>query len=79
MNSARIILDDFFGIGMSLDLFVKVAVDVPGLAPLSYKVPNGEEPVVGMRCVVPVGRREMVGMIVEVSQHCEYDPSKVKL
>lgn len=63
---------------MSLDLFVKVAVDVPGLAPLSYKVPNGEEPVVGMRCVVPVGRREMVGMIVEVSQHCEYDPSKVK-
>ena len=63
---------------MSSDLFVKVAVDIPGLPPLSYKVPTGQEPSVGMRCVVPVGRRELVGMIVEKSSDCEFDSSKTK-
>lgn len=66
------------GICMDQVTFAKVVVDVPGLLALSYKVPPGDKPEVGMRCVVPVGRREMVGMIVELSQQCEFDPAKVK-
>ena len=58
--------------------FVKVVVDVPGLPPLSYKVPEGDEPCVGMRCVVPVGRRDMVGMIIDAGNECEIEPTKVK-
>lgn len=63
---------------MSRPLFVKVIVDVPSLPALSYRVPEGDSPVVGMRCVVPVGRREMVGMITSVDERCEYDESKIK-
>ena len=57
--------------------FVAVAVPVPGLDLLTYSVPAAEAtvPQPGMRCRVPLGKRVIEGMIVEV---LESAPSGVR-
>ncbi len=44
---------------------VAVAVPVPLFQPLVYSVPEGVAPVVGGRVRVPLGRRSLVGVVVE--------------
>lgn len=63
----------------SLSQFVLVILDVPLLRPLTYKLEQNQEEVqIGDRCVVPLGRREIVGIVVGKSNHCEIDPKKQK-
>ena len=49
---------------MTHPIFVSVALDVPLLPPLTYKAADGTSPKVGDRCVVPLGKRQEVGLIV---------------
>ena len=45
--------------------FVSVAVPVPALDLLTYLVPDGTPaPVVGARVVVPIGSRQVTGIVV---------------
>src|SRR5262245_9059430 len=47
-------------------MFVRVAVPVPGLDVLTYRVPSGlVSPVVGARVVVPLGSRWVTGVVAE--------------
>jgi primosomal protein N' (replication factor Y) (superfamily II helicase) len=47
-------------------LFIRVAVPVPGLDLLTYRVPDDiSAPPVGARVVVPVGSRSVTGIVVE--------------
>jgi primosomal protein N' (replication factor Y) (superfamily II helicase) len=47
-------------------LYIRVAVPVPGLDLLTYRVPDGASaPPVGARVVVPVGSRSLTGIVVE--------------
>jgi primosomal protein N' (replication factor Y) len=49
-------------------VFVRIAVPVPALDLLTYRVPAGMPvPAVGARAVVPLGSRTVTGIVVEVS------------
>ncbi len=49
--------------------FVNVAVPVPGLGLLTYRVPDGMPPPVrGARVIVPLGRRVVTGLVVEPAE-----------
>src|SRR6185295_11969988 len=48
------------------DLYIRVAVPVPGLDLLTYRVPDDTcAPPVGARVVVPVGSRSVTGIVAE--------------
>ena len=48
-----------------MTLFIRVAVPVPHLGLLTYRVPDGlPRPVVGARVVVPLGSRVVTGIVV---------------
>ena len=52
--------------------FVKVAVPVPALGLLTYRVPDSEpRPAVGARVVVPLGARAVTGVVVEIDASIE--------
>jgi primosomal protein N' (replication factor Y) len=44
---------------------VRVAVPVPGLGLLTYRIPDGLDVAVGARVVVPVGARKVTGVVTE--------------
>ena len=45
--------------------FVRVAVPVPSLEPLTYNLPDGfAEPPIGARVLVPLGQRVLTGVVV---------------
>ncbi|MQA29789.1 MAG: primosomal protein N' [Luteitalea sp.] len=46
-------------------MFIRVALPVPGLDLLTYRVPDGVTPAVGARVLVPLGSRIVTGIIVE--------------
>jgi primosomal protein N' (replication factor Y) (superfamily II helicase) len=47
---------------------VRVAVPVPALDALTYRVPDGfQTPMLGARVLVPVGKRVMTGIVVELN------------
>lgn len=58
--------------------FVSVALDIPLLPPLTYKVMEGTSPKIGDRCVVPIGNRSAVGLIVGVSNQTDIAEEKQK-
>ena len=58
--------------------FVSVALDIPLLPPLTYKVMKGTSPKIGDRCVVPIGNRSAVGLIVGVSNQTDIAEEKQK-
>ena len=51
--------------------FVSVALDIPLLPPLTYKVMEGTSPKLGDRGVVPIGNRSAVGLIVGFSNQTD--------
>ncbi len=56
-------------------MFVLVAVPVPGLDLLTYRVPGGvAAPSVGARVLVPLGTRVVTGLVVETEMR---DPAGV--
>ena len=63
---------------MALPRFVCVALDVPSLSPLTYRIPEGSNPAVGDRCVVPLGKRTMVGVIVALLNTTDIPEKKQK-
>src|SRR5215203_3814990 len=45
--------------------YVQVILDIPGISTLDYALPtDADDACIGLRCVVPVGRRERVGVVV---------------
>ncbi len=58
--------------------YAQVVVDVPIAQPLDYRVPVGWTAAVGLRCVVPFGRRKLVGIIVGLSASSELADDRVK-
>jgi primosomal protein N' (replication factor Y) len=56
--------------------FARVVVDVPLPQPLDYRL--GEAAVAGTLCVVPVGRRQRMGLVVDVSSGTDIDPARLK-
>ena len=51
---------------------IHVAVPVPQIGPLTYSVPDDfPDPAVGMRVLVPVGKRVLTGIVV--STHATRD------
>src|SRR5688572_26186980 len=48
-------------------MFIRVAVPVPGLDLLTYRVPEGMAATVGARVVVPLGSRTVTGIVVETT------------
>ena len=63
---------------MTHPIFVSVALDVPLLPPLTYKAADGTSPKVGDRCVVPLGKRQEVGLIVGLSDQTDIPAQKQK-
>ncbi len=57
--------------------FARVLIDAP-LPPLDYKVPENMALVAGDRVIVPLQRRKMVGIVVELLATTEVDPKKLK-
>ena len=59
--------------------FVHVAVPVPGLALLTYSVPEGlTRPVVGARVVVPLGSRIVTGIVMDDASASTIEDAAVK-
>lgn len=62
-------------------MFAKIIIDQDAKAldkVFEYKIPDDIQVEVGERVLVPFGNRNLQGFIVEISDHCEYDESKVK-
>lgn len=62
-------------------MFAKIIIDQDAKAldkVFEYKIPDGMSVEVGERVLVPFGNRNLQGFIVDISQSCEYDESKVK-
>ena len=51
--------------------FAEIIVDLPLAHPLSYRLQEGEPAMLGSCCVVPVGRREVIGLCVGISETTE--------
>ncbi|PLZ02055.1 primosomal protein N' [Burkholderia sp. WAC0059] len=61
------------------DLFVRVALDHPLPALYDYRYPaDAPTPVPGLLVRVPFGRRDMVGLIFEVSAHSEVPAERLR-
>ncbi|WP_027793060.1 primosomal protein N' [Paraburkholderia acidipaludis] len=59
--------------------FVRVALDHPQQALYDYRYPDhAPEPQPGMLVRVPFGRRDVVGLVCEVSAHSEITPEKLR-
>lgn len=58
---------------------LKVALPIPLRRLFDYRPPYGSEPQIGSRCLVPFGKRELVGLIVGMGEPSEnYDPAKLQ-
>jgi len=57
--------------------FIKVAIDVPINQLFDY-LPNENSFSIGQYVTIPFGRREMIGVICEISSHSDIPPSKLK-
>ena len=61
-------------------MYAKIIIDQDAKALdkiFEYIVPDGLNVDVGMRVYVPFGKRILQGFIVELSESCEYDESKL--
>jgi primosomal protein N' (replication factor Y) (superfamily II helicase) len=60
-------------------LFIRVAVPVPQLGLLTYRVPDGEpQPATGARVVVPLGSRTVTGIVIDAAAPHDLSESHVK-
>lgn len=60
----------------SYAVWVRVVLDVPLAGPFDYRCPFPVSP--GLRVIVPFGRREMIGLVVELPEKPAYDPALIK-
>lgn len=61
-----------------LDQFAQVLVDVPGLAPLDYRIPEDMLAAPGDLVVVTVGARRMVGVIASITAASDVEGRRLK-
>ena len=57
---------------------VRVAVPVPGLGLLTYRLPDGLQAPRGTRVVVPVGPRKLTGVVTHDNAPLDDAPSRVR-
>ncbi len=58
--------------------FARVIVDLPVAQPLDYRVAGEDAPRAGELRAVQVGRRRLVGIVVEVTNHSNVEESKLR-
>lgn len=63
---------------MGHNRIVKVIVDAPFEEPLDYKLPEGIELEVGQRCLVPLGRRKVVGIVIAFTDKTRFSEKQLK-
>lgn len=59
-------------------MFARVIVDLPIEQPLDYRILSESPRSPGSVCVVPVGRRKVVGICVEVAPRSDVAPDRIK-
>ncbi|MGB8517086.1 MAG: primosomal protein N', partial [Gallionella sp.] len=57
---------------------VRVALDIPLSTLFDYTVDAATKIVVGQRVMVPFGKRQMVGVVMECVAHSDMDAAKIK-
>ena len=57
---------------------VRVALDVPLPTLFDYLVSEDRQPEIGQRIIVPFGRRQMVGVVMETATASEMEPERIK-
>ena len=62
----------------ALPRYARVLVDAPLAQPLDYRVPAGALPALGQRCLVPLGRRKVVGLIVGFAEESNWPDERIK-
>lgn len=62
----------------AMNSIVKVAVDGPFNEPLDYLLPQTMEAQTGLRCVVPLGKRRVIGIITALTHESSYPREKLK-
>lgn len=60
------------------DKIIRVAVDVPISAPFDYLAEEVSPGDIGYRVAVPFGKKELVGIVLEVSSHSDIPASRLK-
>jgi primosomal protein N' (replication factor Y) (superfamily II helicase) len=58
--------------------FAEVILDVPLPQPLDYRVPDGLSIAVGARCLVSIGKRSKVGLVVGLKSESEIEPARLR-
>ena len=60
--------------------FLQVVVDAPFETPLDYAAPTGValDELVGQRCVVPLGRRNALGIVTGIASDSEIESTRIK-
>ena len=63
---------------IKIGLFAKVLVDVPGLPPLDYRIPDDLLVAVGDLVVVPLGSRRVVGVVATLANAADCEDKRLK-
>ncbi|MDY0270959.1 MAG: primosomal protein N' [Advenella sp.] len=63
---------------MKHNQWIRVALDVPLAGPFDYRVPDSLKASKGQRVLVPFGRRELVGIVLETMESPSYPEDQVK-
>ena len=64
---------------MTAPIIVRVAVPVPLRGTFDYRLPDaGNQPMPGCRVKVPFGKRELTGLVMEVTTDSKFDPDQLK-
>ena len=63
---------------IKIGLFAKVLVDVPGLPPLDYRIPDDLLVAVGDLVVVPLGSRRVVGIVATLANAADCEDKRLK-
>ena len=61
-----------------IGLIAKVLVDVPGLPPLDYRIPDDLLVAVGDLVVVPLGSRRVVGIVATLANAADCEDKRLK-
>ena len=64
--------------GLKHNQWIRVALDVPLAGPFDYRVPDSLKASKGQRVLVPFGRRELVGIVLETMESPSYPEDQVK-
>ena len=63
---------------MKHNQWIRVALDVPLAGPFDYRVPESLEAIKGQRVLVPFGRRELIGIVLDTIESPSYPEEQVK-